>query len=91
MKFIFDTKYSEAELNFLSRNHCEILSEIRLVKTAFSQYEIPRRMFQYGSEYIGEIFDEVSNQLVWTVLSKRNGIYYFSSYYEDLEVLEQGI
>ena len=91
MKFIFDTKYSEAELNFLSRNHCEILSEKRLVKTAFSQYEIPRRMFKYGSEYIGEIFDEVSNQLVWAVLRKRNGIYYFSSYYEDLEVLEQGI
>ena len=91
MKFIFDTKYSEAELNFLSRNHCEILSEKRLVKTAFSQSEIPRRMFKYGSEYIGEIFDEVSNQLVWAVLRKRNGIYYFSSYYEDLEVLEQGI
>lgn len=48
-------------------------------------------MFQYGSEYIGEIFDEASNQLVWAVLSKRNGIYYFSFYYENLEVLEQGI
>ena len=47
-----------------------------------SEHEIPRRMFKYGSEYIGEILDDESNKLVWAVLSKWKGVYYFSTYYE---------
>ena len=57
MKFIFDTKYSEIELEFLNRHNCQILSEIQLSKTDFPKHEIPRRMFRYGGEYIGEICD----------------------------------
>ena len=56
-----------------------------------SEHEIPRRMFKYGSEYIGEILDDESNKLVWAVLSKWKGVYYFSTYYEDLDALEQGL
>lgn len=55
MKFIFDTKYSETELEFLSRHNCKMISEIKLSKMDLSEHEIPRRMFKYGSEYIGEI------------------------------------
>lgn len=32
MKFIFDTKYSETELEFLSRHNCKMISEIKLSK-----------------------------------------------------------
>ena len=85
MKFIFDTKYSETELEFLSRHNCKMISEIKLSKMDLSEHEIPRRMFKYGSEYIGEILDDESNKLVW------KGVYYFSTYYEDLDALEQGL
>ena len=64
MKFIFDTKYSETELEFLSRHNCKMISEIKLSKMDLSEHEIPRRMFKYGSEYIGEILDDESNKLV---------------------------
>ena len=91
MKFIFDTKYSETELEFLSRHNCKMISEIKLSKMDLSEHEIPRRMFKYGSEYIGKILDDESNKLVWAVLSKWKGFYYFSTYYEDLDALEQGL
>ncbi|MDE5747918.1 MAG: hypothetical protein K2I21_10120, partial [Acetatifactor sp.] len=64
---------------------------IKLGKTNFSEYEIPRRMFKYGGEYIAEIIDEETKNLVWAVLSKRKGVYHFSQYYECLETLGQGI
>lgn len=67
------------------------MSEIRLSKTNFSENEIPCRMFKYGSEYIAEIYDNESNEIVWGVLIKWKGVYSFSSYYEDLEVLEQSL
>lgn len=91
MKFIFDTKYSQAELEFLNRHHCEIVCEIKLSKTNFSEHEIPRRMFKYGGEYIGEIYDGENGQCVWAVLEQWKGVYHFSSCYENLEVLEQAL
>ena len=48
MKFVLDTNYSAEELNVLESLGCEVLSEIKLSKTNFSEYEIPRRMFRYG-------------------------------------------
>lgn len=47
MRFQFNTAYTEEELQFLEQHHCEILSGIILSKTNFSEYEMPRRMFQY--------------------------------------------
>ena len=91
MRFIFDTKYSEMELEFMNKHNCKILSEIRLSKTNFSENEIPLRMFKYGNEYIAEIYDNESNEIVWSVLIKWKGVYSFSSYYDDLEVLEQNL
>lgn len=91
MKFKLDTNYSEEECRFLFRHNCEVLSEIRLSKTNFSEYEVPRRMFIYGSAYIAEIMDEETGGLVWAVLSKWKGVYRFNSYYDHLEILEQGL
>lgn len=48
-------------------------------------------MFKYGNEYIAEIYDNESNEIVWSVLIKWKGVYSFSSYYDDLEVLEQNL
>ena len=47
--------------------------------------------FKYGSEYSWGNLDDESNKLVWAVLSKWKGVYYFSTYYEDLDALEQGL
>ncbi len=44
MKFKLDAHYSEKELEFLEKHNCKILSEIKLSKTNFSEYEVPRRM-----------------------------------------------
>lgn len=41
MKFIFDTNYSEEELEFIKENNGVILSEIKLSKTNFSENENP--------------------------------------------------
>ncbi|NBH73417.1 hypothetical protein D3Z51_15650 [Clostridiaceae bacterium] len=91
MKFVLDTKYSEKELEFMNRHHCEILPEIKLSKTNFSKYETPRRMLKYGGVYVAEIFDDESNRLVWAVLSKRKGIYHFSAFFDSLDMLEQSL
>lgn len=91
MRFQFDTDYTEEELQFLKQHHCKILSEIKLSKTNFSAYELPRRMFQYYGTYVGEIIDEENNELVWAVLSKWKGIYHWSAVYADLQSLEQGL
>ena len=91
MKVILDTKYAEMELKFLTRHNCEILSEIKLSKTDFSENKTPRRMFKYGNVYVAEIYDDESTDLVWAVLSKWKGTYHFSSYYEGLEVLENNL
>lgn len=91
MKFRFDTNYTEEEMLFLEYHHCEILSEIKLSKTNFSECEIPRRMFQYGDSYIGEIIDEENDELAWAVLSKWKGVYHWSEIYPDLKSLEQGL
>ncbi|MCC8024694.1 MAG: hypothetical protein LIP16_05235 [Clostridium sp.] len=91
MKFIFDTKYSETELEFLSSHNCKIISEIKLSKMDLPEHEIPRRMFKYGGGYFGEIYDDESNKLVWAALRRWRGVYHFSTYYEDLDVLEQGL
>lgn len=91
MKFRLDTNYSEEELQFLAKHNCTLLSEINLSKTNFSEYEVPRRMFNYGRTYIAEIIDDETGKLVWAVLSKWNGIYHFSTYYDCLETLEQGL
>lgn len=91
MKFILDTNYSEQELKFITEHSCEILAEIKLSKTNFSENEIPCRMLKYGGAYIAEIHDDESDKLIWAVLSKRKGIYHFGSYYDSLESLEQGL
>lgn len=91
MKFQLNTNYSEEELNFLKKHDCNILCEIKLSKTNFSEYETPRRMFQYGGAYVAEIIDDETNDLVWAVLSKWKGVYHFSGYYDSLEALEQGL
>ena len=78
-------------MQFMEQHHCEILSEIKLTKTNFSECEIPRRMFQYGGIYIGEIIDEENDELAWAVLSKCKGIYHWSGIYPDLQSLEQGL
>lgn len=91
MKFTFDTNYSEEEQIFLEAHNCEILSEIKLSKTNFSEGEIPRRMFRYGGTYVGEIIDDETNGLCWGILSKWKGVYRFTSIYETLEDLEQSI
>ena len=91
MKFRLDTNYSEEELQFLAKHNCTLLSEINLSKTNFSEYEVPCRMFKYGGTYIAEIIDDETGKLVWAVLSKWNGIYHFSTYYDCLEAMEQGL
>lgn len=91
MKFVLDTNYSAEELNVLESLGCEVLSEIKLSKTNFSEYEIPRRMFQYCGTYIAEIMDDETEGLVWAVLSKWKGIYHFSACSDSLETIIQGL
>ncbi|MDE7193759.1 MAG: hypothetical protein K2O14_07280 [Oscillospiraceae bacterium] len=91
MKYKLSTDYTAEEIGFLARNNCEILSEIRLGKTDFSDNETPRRMFRYGGEYIAEIIDGESGETVWAVLSKFKGVYRFTAYYSDLSSLRNGL
>lgn len=91
MKFELDINYSEEELKFITEHNCEILPEIKLAMANFSENEIPRRMLKYGSTYIAEIYDDESDNLIWAVLSKWKGNYHFSSYYDSLWLLEQGL
>ena len=91
MKFVLDTNYSAEELNVLESLGCEVLSEIKLSKSNFSEYEIPRRMFRYGGTYIAEIIDDETEGLVWAVLSKWKGIYHFSACSDSLEAIIQGL
>ncbi len=91
MKFVLDTNYSAEELNVLESLGCEVLSEIKLSKTNFSEYEIPRRMFRYGGTYIAEIIDDETEGLVWAVLSKWKEIYHFSACSDSLETIIQGL
>ena len=91
MKFRFDTRYSEAELKFLQRHSCEVLSEVKLSRAKFSKEETPRRMFRYGGTYIAEIMDEETGDLVRAAVSKWRGVYHVSACYGDLESLEQGL
>ena len=91
MKFVLDTNYSAEELNVLESLGCEVLSERKLSKTNFSEYEIPRRMFRYGGTYIAEIIDDETEGLVWAVLSKWKGIYHFSACSDSLEAIIQGL
>lgn len=91
MKFRLDTTYSEEELQFLAKHNCKILSEINLSKVNFTEQEVPRRLFNYGGTYIAEIIDDETGNLVWAVLSKWKGVYHFSTYYDCLETLEQGL
>ncbi len=91
MKFIFSTEYSEEELKWLEEHNCKIMSEIKLSRTNFKENEIPRRMFNYGGMYIGEIFDEEYNQFIWGVLSKWKKVYHFSDCYHSLEALDEGL
>ena len=90
MRFKLDTNYSGEEMRFLEEHSCNILSEIKLPKTNFSEYEIPRRMIVYGGVYIAEIMDDETGILVWAVLSKWKGICHFSAYYASLDAPERG-
>ncbi len=91
LKYKLSTDYTAEEIGFLARNNCEILPEIRLGKTDFSNNETPRRMFRYGGEYIAEIIDDESGEPVWAVLSKFRGVYGFTAFYSDLHALENGL
>lgn len=91
VRFKLNTDYSEKESEFLKEHDCKIFSEINLTKTDFSEHEVPHRMFQYGSTYIGEIVDDETDDLVWAVLSKWKGVRHFTGYYDCLETLEQGL
>jgi len=76
---------------FLKKNNCEIISEIKLSKTNFTEKEIPRRMIKYGGQYIAEIIDDETDEIVWAVLSKWKGVWHFSNCYDSLENMTQGI
>lgn len=91
MKYILDIDYSEEEHRVLENNNCEVISEIKLLKTDFTEKEIPRRMIKYGGQYIAEIIDTETDEVVWAVLSKWKGVWHFSSYYDSLENMIQGI
>lgn len=91
MRLKLDTDYSAEEMEFIGRNGCVILSEIKLGRTGFSADEAPRRMFVYGGAYIAEIIDDESGEPVWAVLSKFRGVYGYTSYYSDLSALENGL
>lgn len=88
MKFSFNTNYSAEELDFLTKNNCEILSELKLSRVGFT--EIPQRMIKYCGTYVAEISDEEG--LSWAVLSKsRTGAYIFTSCYSDLPSMAEGL
>lgn len=91
MKYNLTTTYSETELSFLKSHNCQILSEINLPQSAFTEAYKPLRMFKYGGIYIAEIPDDESGAPVWAILSKLKGKYRYSTYYDSLEALEQGI
>lgn len=69
MIYRLDINYLEEERYFLEVNDCEIILEIKLSKTNFSDKEIPRRMIKYGGQYIAEIVDDETEGIVWAVLS----------------------
>lgn len=56
MKFKFATDYSFDEMVFIKKYNCEILSEIKLSKTAFTEKTL--RMIKYCGMYVAEIYDE---------------------------------
>lgn len=91
IKFRLNTNYSKEELKFLEKHNCEILSEIKLSKTDFSEYGVPRRMFKYGGVYIAEVIDDETKHFAWAVLSKWKNVYLFSAYYDGFDTLEQGL
>jgi len=91
MTYRLNINYSEEERHFLEVNNCEIVLEIKLSKTNFSDKEIPMRMIKYGGQYIAEIVDDETEGIVWAVLSKWKGVWHFSSYYDSLESIIQGI
>lgn len=91
MKYILGIEYSEEENIFLETNNCAIISEIKMSKTDFTEREIPRRMIKYGGQYVAEIVDNETNEIVWAVLSKWKGVWLFSSYYDSLKNLIQGV
>lgn len=51
MRFKLNTDYTAEEREFITENNCEILSEIKLGRTDFTESETPRRMFRYGGVY----------------------------------------
>lgn len=91
MKYILNIDYSQEEHIFLENNNCEIISEIKLSKTDFTEKEIPRRMIKYGEQYVAEIIDEETNGVVWAVLSKWKGVWRFTTCYDSLQSMIQGI
>lgn len=91
MKFKLSVDYSDNELMFLKEHNCEILSEIKLSERELAENEAPRRIFKYGGVFIAEIFDDESGCYIWAVMTKRKGKYRYSSCYDSLESLEQGL
>ena len=91
MVYKLDIDYSKEEQQFLDENECEIISEIKLSKAIFTDKEIPKRMIKYGGTYIAEILDEETNNLMWAVLSKYKGVWHYTSFYDSLYNIIQGI
>lgn len=91
MIYKLDINYSEEEQHFLKEYDCEIVTFIKLSKADFMDDELPKRMIKYGGTYVAEIIDDETNSLMWAVLSKRKGVWHYSSHYESLESMIQGI
>ncbi len=91
MIYKLDVGYSEEERRFLNEHDCEIVSKIKLPNVIFADKEIPKRMIKYGGVYIAEIIDEETDDLIWVVLSKRKGVWRYTSCYDSLEGMIQGI
>ena len=90
MKFHFDTNYTDEEMAFIKKNNCEILSEIKLSKVAFT--ENPRRMINYSGTYVAEVCEEDTGELCWAVLTRnRKGFHDFAMYSPTLQIMANSL
>lgn len=91
--------YSEEELAFINKYHCNRWSQIRLHRGDFAG-QLPRRFFKFGTSClaVAEVFDPESSKYIWAVVARKimhNGpVSYhslcYSAYYDSLEALVQG-
>ncbi len=92
--------YSDEEIDYVNKYHCNRLSHIRLHKNDFTGTTLPRRLFKFGTSDLmaAETLDPATGKYVWAVVARKkvhqnNVSYhslYYSAYYESLEALAQG-